>query len=163
MPVARLAVATALVVGGALVASAPVAEARYGFKFGPLMGTPKTTFKATFRAPLPVNGIDTDYHLEAIGPRRCLSIFELTGEKPRGRRIVMRLTPADDILIPARTRRRWCRGSYVGFVIYSSLSGTDRVIGSFSFGVGRAPVSLSARNAPLVGFGAIGSVPAPDS
>ncbi len=53
----------------------------------------------------------------------------------------MRLTSLDDLYF--KSRRRWCRGNYVGYVYHSvPRSLRDRVVGYFSFGVGRYPVSL---------------------
>ena len=112
--------------------------ARYDFRVLPRVGTPATTFRVAFTAPF--RGSEDDYTLEAVGPRRCPSVYEYNrGEVRRGDRVVMRLTPSDDLYF--RSRRRWCRGTYVGYVYYPGLV-YDRVIGYFSFGVGRFPVSL---------------------
>jgi hypothetical protein len=117
-------------------------RARYDFRVSPRVGAAATTFRATFNAPFRADGNETDYVLEGVGPRRCASLFEFTGPVRRGQRVVMRLTPADDILLPS-VRRRWCRGSYVGYVYYQTPGfQPNRFIGYFSFGVGRSPVSL---------------------
>jgi hypothetical protein len=117
--------------------------AKYDFRFFPRVGTPTTTFRIVFTAPFSADADDTDYTLEGVGPRGCASLFEFTMEPiSRGERVVLRLTAPDDIFIPAGGRSRWCRGAYVGLVYYSNLSGSDKYIGSFSFGVGRSPVSL---------------------
>ncbi len=69
----------------------------------------------------------------------------------------MRLRPAD-IVLPARPRRRLCRGSYVGYV-YLNREKTNIVIGTFSFGVGRSPVRLSGAGSPLISSRSIGFFP----
>ena len=114
------------------------------FRVFPRVGTPTTTFRVTFTAPLATDGDETDYTLEGVGPRRCASLFEFTTRPTRrGDRVVLRLTPSDDIYIPSGGRERWCRGAYVGLVYFANnVSGPDRYVGSFSFGVGRSPVSL---------------------
>jgi hypothetical protein len=137
--------AAALLVACAVVASPANANggARYDFRSFPSVGGPTTTFRVVFTAPFSADGDDTDYTLEGVGPRRCASLFEFTtGPIRRGERVVLRLTPSDDIFIPEGGRARWCRGAYVGVVYYSNFSGTNRFIGTFSFGVGRSPVSL---------------------
>jgi hypothetical protein len=145
-------VAVAVLVASAIGGSAAQANggARYDFRSFPRVGTPTTTFRVVFSAPFAADGEDTDYFLEGVGPRRCPGLFEVTsGSVRRGDRVVLRLTPSDDIFIPAGGRDRWCRGAYVGLVYYSNLLGSDRYIGSFSFGVGRSPVSLEpATSAP---------------
>lgn len=70
----------------------------------------------------------------------------------RGDRVELALTAADDVFFHASRRQgaqrrrdadvRWCRGSYVGYVYFSGLV-SDRLIGYFSFGVGRSPVGLA--------------------
>jgi hypothetical protein len=121
------------------------AEARYGLRVTPSVGKPTTTFKVSFRAPLAAVGAESDYVLEGIGPPGCASIFEYRETARRGERVVLRLTPDDDILLPERLHRRWCRGSYVAVVYWSSETGaeTDRLLGVLSFGVGRSPISLT--------------------
>jgi hypothetical protein len=129
--------AASLLGGGAAQANG---GARYDFRVFPRVGKPTTTFRISFTAPFPAIRADTDYFLEAVGPRRCPSLFEYAGVRVRrGDRVVLRLTSSDDLFF--RSRRRWCRGSYVGSVYHSNLL-QDRVIGYFSFGVGRFPVSL---------------------
>jgi hypothetical protein len=114
--------------------------AKYDFRFFPTVGTPTTMFRVTFSAPFRANDEDTWYALEAVGPRGCPSVFEVTGRAIRhGDRVEMRLTPFDDLFL--NTRRTWCRGSYVGYVYFSGET-QDRIIGYFRFGVGRTPVSL---------------------
>ncbi len=114
--------------------------AKHDFRLFPTVGTPTTTFRVTFSAPFRTNGDDTDYTLEGVGPRGCPNVFEFT-TRPirRGERVVMRLTPFDDLYF--NTRRTWCRGSYVGYVYFVGES-EDRIVGYFRFGVGRSPVSL---------------------
>ena len=116
--------------------------AKYDFRAFPTIGTTTTTFRVTFSAPFRTDGVETDYTLEATGPRRCPNIFEFTLLPiRRGERVVMRLTPFDDLYF--NYRRTWCRGSYVGYVYYTApIDKPDKVIGYFRFGVGRAPVSL---------------------
>jgi hypothetical protein len=128
---------------GAEAAPGDAAQAEHGFQVSPRVGRIRTTFRVTFTAPFRANGRDTDYLLEAVGPPNCASVFEFTGPVSRGEKVVMRLTPADDIVLPG-FRRRWCRGTYVGYVYYQT-PGTqpNRFIGYFSFGVGRRPVSLA--------------------
>jgi len=114
--------------------------AKYDFRFFPTVGTPTTTFRATFSAPFRANDVDTWYALEAVGPRGCPSVFEVTGRQVRrGDRVVMRLTAFDDLFL--NTRRTWCRGSYVGYVYFSGET-EDTIIGYFRVGGGRTPVSL---------------------
>lgn len=109
-------------------------------RVSPRVGTPTTTFRVTFTAPFRTNGVSTDYTLEGVGPRSCPSLFEFTLRPTRrGDRVVMRLTAFDDLFLGVR--RRWCRGSYVGYVYFSAPL-RDVLIGYFSFGVGRSPVSL---------------------
>jgi hypothetical protein len=130
--------AASLLGGGAAQANG---GARYDFRVFPRVGKPTTTFRISFTAPFPAIRADTDYFLEAVGPRRCPSLFEYAGVRVRrGDRVVLRLTSSDDLYF--RSRRRWCRGSYVGFVNWSGPGLQERVIGYFSFGVGRFPVSL---------------------
>jgi hypothetical protein len=129
--------ATVAVGGGVAEANG---GAKYDFRFFPTVGTPTTMFRVTFSAPFRANDTDTWYALEAVGPRRCPSVFEFTGRRiRRGDRVVMRLTAFDDLFL--NIRRTWCRGSYVGYVYFSGLT-ADRIIGYFRFGVGRTPVSL---------------------
>lgn len=110
--------------------------AKYDFRLSPRIGTPTTKFRATFSAPY-----EGEYVLEAVGPRRCASIFEFTSPVDRGDRVVMRLTAFDDLYFGIR--RRWCRGSYAGYVYWvAPADRPDRLIGYFVFGVGRSPVSL---------------------
>jgi hypothetical protein len=133
-----LLLAAALVPGGS-DAQANGGE-KYDFRVFPTVGTPTTTFRATFSAPFRANDEDTWYALEAVGPRGCPSVFEVTGRQiRRGDRVVMGLTPLDDLFL--NTRRTWCRGSYVGYVYFFGET-QDRIIGYFRFGVGRTPVSL---------------------
>jgi len=114
--------------------------AKYDFRLFPSVGTPTTTFRVSFAAPFRADGEDTSYELEAVGPRGCPSIYEYTrGRVGRGDRVVMKLTPLDDLYL--NTRRTWCRGSYVGYVYYFGKT-ENRRIGYFRFGVGRTPVSL---------------------
>ena len=143
---ARLMFVAAVGITGVLLTGGADAQAnggaRYDFRVFPRVGTPATTFRVAFTAPFR-GGVD-EYTLEAVGPRRCPSVFEFPrGLVRRGDRVVMRLTPSDDLYF--RSRRRWCRGTYVGYVSYTPpASLSDRVIGYFSFGVGRYPVSLGA-------------------
>lgn len=118
-------------------------QAKYNFRLFPRVGRPTTTFRATFKAPFPADGANTDYTLEGVGPRGCASVFEFTmGRVRRGQRVVLTLTALDDLYFGFR--RTWCRGSYVGYVYYTSPGfQPDRLIGYFSFGVGRPPVSLA--------------------
>lgn len=116
--------------------------AKYNFRIFPRVGTPTTTFRVTFTAPFRADGVETHYTLEGVGPRGCPDLFELT-TRPirRGERVVMNLTAFNDILLA--NRRRWCRGSYVGYVYYVTPGlRPNKFIGYFSFGVGRFPVSL---------------------
>jgi hypothetical protein len=130
--------AAALVLGGSDAQAN--GGARYHFRVFPTVGTPTTMFRATFIAPFRANDQDTWYALEAVGPRGCPSIFEVTGRPiRRGDRVVMRLTAFDDLFL--NTRRTWCRGSYIGYVYFSGET-MDRTVGYFRFGVGRRPVSL---------------------
>jgi hypothetical protein len=134
----------AVAAGAPSAEAAPVVEAQaeHGFQVAPRVGRPRTVFRVTFKAPFRANGRDTDYVLEAVGPRNCASLFEFTGPVERGENVVMRLTPGNDIILPG-SRRRWCRGSYVGYVYYQTPGfQPNRLIGYFSFGVGRRPVSL---------------------
>jgi hypothetical protein len=110
--------------------------AKYDFRVFPSVGTPTTTFRVSFTAPFRTNE-DRSYFLEAVGPRGCPSIFASTGRRIRpGDGVVFELTPSK--LDYSGDRRRWCRGSYIGFVTWD----VERLIGYFRFGVGRAPVSL---------------------
>lgn len=109
-------------------------------RVSPLAGTPTTTFQVTLTAPFRTDGSSTDYTLEAVGPRSCPSLFEFTTRPTRrGDRVVMTLTAFDDLFF--EVRRLWCRGSYVGYVYFRGPR-RDTMIGYFSFGVGRSPVSL---------------------
>jgi hypothetical protein len=131
-------IAAALVLGGSDAQAN--GGAKYDFRFFPTIGTPTTMFRATFSAPLRADDVDTWYSLEAVGPRGCPSVFEVsTGRVRRGDRVVMRLTASDDLFL--NSRRTWCRGSYVGYVYFSGET-EDRIIGYFRFGVGRTPVNL---------------------
>ena len=115
--------------------------AKHDFRVVPRVGTPTTTFRVAFTAPFRTDGDANDYTLEGIGPTRCAVLFEFTfSPTRRGDKVVMRLTPGDDLLFGSR--RRWCLGSYVGVVYHSPDVGDDKLIGWFSFGVGRSPVSL---------------------
>lgn len=122
-------------------------RAKYDLQVSPRVGKATTTFRVTFNAPFRTDGEDSNYTLEGVGPPRCPSLLEMTLDEPtrRGDRVELTLTPANDVFFAFR--RRWCRGSYVGYVYFSGLV-SDRFIGYFSFGVGRAPVSL----APYGGF-----------
>jgi hypothetical protein len=139
MRTVRLLLITALALVSALALTTTAAEAKYGFRLTPHVGKSRTTFKAIFTAPLATDGEWTDYYLEAVGPPACASIFELSGAVQAGQRVVLRLTPSNDIMIT--NRLRWCRGSYVGYVYWSGED-FDKMIGYFRFGVGRWPVSL---------------------
>jgi hypothetical protein len=140
---ARLCVAVVFatfVVGGS--AAEANGGAKYDFRMFPRVGTPTTTFRVSFSAPFAANASDTDYTVEAVGPRRCPSIFDFT-MRPirRGDHVVIKLTPFDDLYF--NNRRTWCRGSYVGYVYYTApIDEPDKRIGYFRFGVGRSPVSL---------------------
>jgi hypothetical protein len=121
--IAAVAVAAALLApataGAQAVAGGGAAQAqrdaRYDLRVFPRVGTPTTTFRAT--------------------------IFEFSlGRVRRGDRVTLTLTP-DDLFI--RSRPRWCPGSYVGYVYYAGPGFRTPLIGYFSFGVGRAPVSLA--------------------
>jgi hypothetical protein len=118
-------------------------QAKYNFRFFPRVGSPTTTFRATFKAPFAADGVNTDYTLEAVGPPGCASVFEFTARRVRrGQRVVLTLTALNDLYFGFR--RTWCRGSYVGYVYYTSPGfQPDRLIAYFSFGVGRPPVSLA--------------------
>ena len=64
------------------------------------------------------------------------------GRVRRSQPVVLQLTALDDLYFGLR--RTWCRGSYIGYVYYTSPGfQPDRLIGYFSFGVGRFPVSLT--------------------
>jgi hypothetical protein len=139
MRITRVLLVTALAIASVSALTTSAAEAKYRFRLTPHVGRSTTTFKAIFRAPLATDGLDTDYYLEAVGPPACPSIFELSGAVQAGQRVVLRLTPADDIMITYR--KRWCRGSYIGYVYWSGPD-SDKMIGYFRFGVGRRPVSL---------------------
>jgi hypothetical protein len=139
MRITRLLLVTALALASVFALATSAAEAKYGFRLTPHVGRSNTTFKAIFRAPLATDGSDTDYYLEGVGPPACPSLFELSGAVQAGQRVVLRLTPSNDIMITYR--RRWCRGSYIGYVYWSGLD-SDKMIGYFRFGVGRRPVSL---------------------
>jgi hypothetical protein len=119
------------------------APAKHNFRLFPQVGTTATTFRATFKAPFRTDGNRSDYTLEAVGPRPCASLFEFTtAPTRRGQRVVLELTPFDDLYFGFR--RRWCPGGYVGYVFYSAPGlQPDRLIGYFSFGVERAPVNLA--------------------
>jgi hypothetical protein len=112
--------------------------AKYDFRVFPSVGTPTTTFRVSFTAPFRTYRGNSDYTLEGVGPRRCPSLFDFFGRVVRrGDRVVIRLTPFEDLFFNSRTT--WCRGSYVGYV-YNDDRNT--VIGYFRFGVERAPASL---------------------
>jgi hypothetical protein len=117
--------------------------AKYDFRVHPRVGTPTTTFRVKVTAPLRTNGDLIDYTLQAVGPRRCPALFDFT-LRPirRGARVVMELTPSNTLEFRAGNRRTWCPGSYVGYVYHSGLN-HNTIIGYFSFGVGRFPVSLA--------------------
>jgi|SRR5215211_1485730 len=137
-PLSLLALFTTFVLAAA-VAQAN-GGAKYDFRTFPTVGTPTTTFRVSFTAPSPINGNDTDYILEGVGPRGCPTLYEFVGHRVRrGDRVVMRLTAFDDLYF--NERERWCRGSYVGYVYYSGTD-DDKLVGYVRFGVGRAPVSL---------------------
>ena len=112
--------------------------AQHDFRFFPTVGTPTTTFRISFSAPIAtIPADDIGYVVEAVGPRRCPNIFDFTERLyRRGDRVVFRLTPFD---LYFNDRRTWCRGTYAGYVYHD---GRDAVIGYFRFGVGRTPVSL---------------------
>ena len=135
---------TLIALVGLMLALALPAEARYDLRVTPKVGNPTTTFTVSFRAPWAAVGSESDYLLEGIGPPGCAQLFEFRETARRGERVRMRLTPADDITLPARLHRRWCRGSYVALVYWASETGntSDRLVGVVSFGVGRRPVSL---------------------
>jgi hypothetical protein len=131
------------VMAGLLVAClfvAPAAEAKYGLKVSPWVGGPRAVFKVSFVAPAAVDGRETDYYLDAIGPPPCPAIFEFSGRAARGKRVVMRLTPRDDLSPFANVPGvvRWCRGSYVG-VVYLKYTREDEpnlLLGRIRFRVG---------------------------
>jgi hypothetical protein len=116
---------------------------KYNFRVFPRVGTPTTTFRVSFTAPFRADGVETNYTLEGVGPRGCPDLFEFTTEPiRRGQRVVMNLTAFNDVLLA--NRRRWCGGSYVGYVYYVTPGfQPNKFIGYFSFGVGRFPVSLA--------------------
>jgi hypothetical protein len=127
------------VMAGLLVAClfvAPAAEAKYGLKVSPRVGGPRTVFKVSFVAPIAVDGAESEYWLEGIGPPLCPALIEFSGRAGRGKRVVLRLTPRDDLSPFTNVRRvvRWCRGTYVGVVYLSN--DTDFLIGRFRFRVG---------------------------
>ena len=140
VPAGLVALFASCVLGGG--AAEANGGARYDFRMFPTVGKPTTSFRVTFTAPFRTDGNETYYTLEAVGPRRCPNVFEFTlNPTRRGDRVVMRLTPFDDLYF--NTRRTWCRGGYVGYVYYSApIDEPDKVIGYFRFGVERAPVSL---------------------
>ena len=117
--------------------------AKYNFRILPRVGTPTTTFRVSFKAPFPADGRNTDYTLEGVGPPGCASVFEFTmGRVRRNQTVVLQLTALDDLYFGFR--RTWCRGSYIGYVYYTSPGfHPGRLIGYFSIGVGRFPVSLT--------------------
>ena len=117
-------------------------RAKYNFRVSPRVGTPTTTFRATFKAPFPADGRNTDYTLEGVGPSGCASVWQFTTSPVRrGQRVVLRLRALNSLYFGFH--HTWCRGSYVGYVYYTSPGfQPDRLIGYFSFGVGRRPVSL---------------------
>lgn len=117
--------------------------ANYNFRILPRIGTPTTTFRVSFKAPFPADGRKTDYTLEGVGPPGCASVFEFTmGRVRRNQTVVLQLTALDDLYFGFR--RTWCRGSYIGYVYYTSPGfQPGRLIGYFSIGVGRVPVSLT--------------------
>jgi hypothetical protein len=136
------AIISILAIAAGTQAPAAAAQEGAGLKAFPRIGKPRTIFRVSFTAPFAANGRNTDYLLEAVGPRNCASVFEFSGPVERGEKVVMRLTPFDDIVLPG-IRRRWCRGSYVGYVYYQTPGfEPNKMIGYFRFGVGRAPVSL---------------------
>jgi hypothetical protein len=134
---AATAGARAVIEGGSAQAGgAP----KYDFRISPRVGTPATTFRVTFNAPFPADGTRTEYIVEGVGPRGCVALYEVaSGRIRRGDRVVLTLTADDDFYF--RGHQSWCRGSYIGYVWHSSPQ-VERVIGHFSFGVGRSPVSL---------------------
>lgn len=141
----RVLVALTLVaVSGSVAADAQAnGGAKHDFRVFPKVGALTTTFRVTFTAPYRTDGVNSDYTLEGIGPRRCPILFDFTfAPTRRGERVVMRLTASDDLYLTSR--QRWCPGSYVGAVYWTNpdLDKPDRFVGYFSFGVGRFPVSL---------------------
>ena len=139
------------VMAGLLVAClfvAPAAEAKYGFKVSPRVGGPRTVFKVSFVAPVEVDGFEEDYWLEGIGPPLCPVLFETSGRERSGKRVVMPLTPHDDLSSFTNIPRvdRWCRGTYVGVVYFTDdTSVNDSIIGRFRFRVGpRPPLGLGS-------------------
>ena len=95
--------------------------AKYDFRFFPTIGTPTTTFRVVFTAPHRSNGDDTWYEVDGVGPRGCPSIYEVTNRRiRRGDRVVMRLTPLNDLYL--NTRETWCLGSYVGYVYFEGYA-----------------------------------------
>ena len=131
-----------LVAMAGLAMAVPALGAKYDFQVSPSVGTPRTTFKVSFRAPFSADGIRRSYDLSAIGPPGCVQVYEFASRVRRGRRVVMRLTPLDDILLPTRLITRWCRGAYVGYVDFTGPR-RSLVIGTFSFGVDHQPVNLA--------------------
>jgi hypothetical protein len=137
------AVLPALLAVVTLTLGAAEAHAKYGFNVTPKVGTRTTAFTVTFRAPFTVDGMNTEYLLEAVGPPACASVFDFSGAARRGRRVTLHLTPQDDVFLPSWIHHRWCRGAYVGYVYYQAPGmQPNRVIGYFSIGVGRSPVKL---------------------
>jgi hypothetical protein len=137
-PLTLLALFTTFVLAAAVAQAAEAAK--YNFTTFPTVGKPGTAFRVSFTAPAAIDGNNTDYILEGVGPRGCPTLYEFVGHRvSRGDRVVMRLTAFDDLYF--NERQLWCRGSYFGYVYYSGTS-DDKLVGYVRFGVGRVPVSL---------------------
>jgi hypothetical protein len=121
-----------LVVGSllALLLTTPPADARYGFSFRPPVGTPHTTFSASFRAPFTsvlAFDADTSYDWSLAGPAGAC--HRGRGHSARVRKIVngrpkghggYGIRKGDLVTYRfAAPRRGWCKGVHRGRLEFS--------------------------------------------
>ena len=105
--------ATACSLGAAGAAAAASGGSSVPMHVKPAVGSPRTAFTVTFRAPQQTGGFPAGgprYELSASGPSRkgCASSYStVVGPTRKGQRVAVRLAP------PA-PQRSWCRGSYAG-------------------------------------------------
>ena len=103
--------ATACVLGAG--AAAASGGSSVPMQVRPAVGSPRTAFTVTFRAPQRTGGFPAGgprYELSASGPSRrgCASSYStVVGPTSKGQRVAVRLAP------PA-PQRSWCRGKYAG-------------------------------------------------
>ena len=134
--IALLLAATAALV----MAFAPAATSQAPVTLLPKKGGLKQKFVVKFRAPLAaVDSADEFYVVDVRGPRGCRQVMEFTmDDVAAGERVVLRLTPRDDIF-PLGRRSRWCPGRYSGVVVWCPCADGDtrdeQLVGRVSFRV----------------------------